>query len=211
MIGILFNEEGSLTDFYNVHCIKIYDKKENFQVVKTIENFTLDTANLSAFRGGLSQILNELKECKVLVGSVITGIPFYFFNQNGISVCEAEAFSQELLEQLYQDYVLISPEEKNDKQVNEEKVIMPIEPMPVNSDGEYFLDFVELQKNRPEISSKKALLPFFYNTLFQKLTIVCSHVMPWLEGFLQQRNLIYNVKREDGKFILEITHKVCKD
>lgn len=211
MIGILFNKEGSLTDFYNVHCIKIYEKKETFQVVKTIENFTLDTASLSSFRSGLTQLLNELKECKVLVGSVITGIPFYFFNQNGINVCEAEVFSQELLEQLHQDYVIFSADEKTETQGKEEKAIMPIEPMPVNSDGEYFLDFVELQKNRPEISSKKALLPFFYNTLFQKLTIVCSHVMPWLESFLQQRNLIYNIKREDGKFILEITHNVCKN
>lgn len=207
MIGILFNKEGSLTDFYNVYCIKIYDKKETFQVVKTIENLTLDTANLFLLRSGLTQLLNQLEECKVLVGSVITGIPFYFFNQNGINVCEAEAFSEELLEQIYQDYVIISAEE----QAKEEKVLMPIEPMPVNSDGEYFLDFIELQKSRPEISSKKALLPFFYNTLFQKLTIVCSHVMPWLENFLQQRNLIYSVKRENGKFILEITHSVCKN
>lgn len=206
MIGILFNKEGSLTDFYNVHCIKIYDKKETFKVVKTIENLTLDTSSLSSFRNGLTQLLSKLRECKVLVGSVITGIPFYFFNQNGINVCEAEIFSQELLEQLYQDYVVFSAEE----QVKEEKVFMPIEPIPVNSDGEYFLDFIELQKSRPEISSKKALIPFFYNTLFKKLTIVCSHVMPWLESFLQQRSLEYSIKREGGKFILEITHSVCK-
>ncbi|MGE4214974.1 MAG: Fe-only nitrogenase accessory AnfO family protein [Anaerotignaceae bacterium] len=211
MIGILFNKEGRLTDFYNLDCIKIYDKKEGFKVVKTIENLTLDTSNLSLFRNGLAQLFNSLGKCKVLVGSVITGIPFYFFNQNGIDVCEAETFSEELLEQLYQDYVLLQLDEKNDGQVKEEKAVIPIEPTAVNSEGEYFLDFIKLQKYRPEISSKKALIPFFYNTLFQKLTIVCSHVFPWMDIFLEQRNLISNVKREEGKFIIEITHKVCKE
>jgi len=217
MIGILFNKEGSLTDFYNLSCIKIYDKKDNFEVVKTIENVDLDTSNISSFRSCLNELLNQLKECKVLVGTVVTGIPFYFFNQNGIEICEAEDFSEKLLEQIHQDYILLPLKQKSEMNDSEGQALaekafsIPTEPTAVNDAGEYFLDFIEVQKYRPEISSKKALIPFFYNTLFQKLTIVCSHVMPWLDVFLEQRNLICDIKHEKSKYILVITHKICRE
>lgn len=217
MIGILFNKEGGLTDFYNLNHIKIYDKKDSFEAVKIIENINLDTSNLALFRSCLNELLNQLKECKVLVGTVVIGIPFYFFNQNGIEICEAEFFSEKLLEQIYEDYILLPLEQKSKMNDNEgqalgEKALgIPTEPTAVNDEGEYFLDFIELQKYRPDISSKKALIPFFYNTLFQKLTIVCSHVMPWLDVFLEQRNLICDIKHEKNKYILEITHKICRE
>lgn len=214
MIGILFNKDGKLTDFYNLSSIKIYDKKDNFEIINTIVTSSLDTSNIASFRSGLKDLLERLGECKVLVGTVITGIPYYFFNQFGINLCEAEDFSEELLEQLYQDYILLPKKEESED--NGGKTLeavgeIPIEPTAVNEAGEYFFDFIKVQKYRPEISSKKALIPFFYNTLFQKLTIVCSHVFPWMDVFLEQRNLTCNIIHEKGKYILEITHKVCRE
>ena len=88
---------------------------------------------------------------------------------------------------------------------------MALTPVSVDHEGNYFLDFLKLQKYHPELTSKKVLLPFFATELFQTITIICSHKMPWLDVVLEQKQLECTQKRENGAYTLLISHKICKE
>lgn len=214
MIAILFDENNNLTDFYNLKSIKVFKKKDSeFKIIKEITDISSDTSNINALRKFLDNLFEEFGASKVIVGSQIIGIPFHYFLQKGYEICEADKFSEELLYQIYDDLI---ENQDSDKQATEnelekaEAAKIPIDPIAIDDEGNYFFDFIKVQKYRPEITSKKALLPFLSNQLYQTLTIICSHIMPWIENYLaQNENLEYSTKREDGVYTIIISHKVC--
>ena len=216
MIVVLFDANNDLTDFYNLSCIRIYEKKDGeFKVVNEISNILVDTSNIKESREFLTKLSKEFGVSKIIVGSQITGIPYHFLAKEGFEIFEAKKFSDELLEQIHEDYIA-HPKSELDSEENElekeEIAKTPIAPVAINEEGDYFLDFARVQKYRPEITSKKALLPFLSNELFQSLIIVCNHIMPWLENyFVQNKNIEYSSKRENGVYTIIITHKVCSD
>ena len=212
MIAILFDENNNLTDIYHVKTIAFYEKNGTIHLIETKTAIIPETKDINTFRNGLKKLLGQLDSVKILVGTEISGLPFYFFDQNNIILCEAPSFSARLLEQIFEDYgedgntLLIShPEDE----IEISEINISTSPVELDQEGNYFLDFVEVQKIRPDLSSKKAIIPFLNDTLFQTLTVVCSHVMPWLDVFLEQKNLIYTSKRENGRCILIISHKIC--
>lgn len=214
MIAILFDKNNRITDFYNLNSIKIFKKKDNeFKIIKEITDISADTSNMNALRKFLNNLCEEFGASKVIVGSQIVGIPFHFFLQKGYEICEADKFSEELLCQIYDDLIEHQDSKKQASENELEKTEAaktPIAPIAIDDEGNYFFDFIRVQKYRPEITSKKALLSFLSNQLYQTLTILCSHIMPWIENYLaQNENLEYSTKREDGVYTIIISHKVC--
>jgi len=216
MMVVLFDVNNNLTDFYNLNCIRIY-KKENqeFKVISEIPDISMDTSSIKSSREFLSKLIEKFGVSKIIVGSQITGIPYHFFANEGFEIFEAEKFSEELLEQIHEDYIE-RPKSELDSGENdlekEEIAKTPIAPYAINEEGDYFLDFARVQKYRPEVTSKKALLPFLSNELYQSLIIVCNHVMPWLENyFVQNKNIEFSSKRENGVYTIIIIHKGCSD
>ena len=216
MIVVLFDVNNNLTDFYNLKLIKIYEKKDDeFKVIREIPNISADISDIKSSREFLTKLIEEFGKSKIIVGSQITGIPYHFFAKEGFEIFEAEKFSEELLEQIHEDYIEhpkseLGSEEKELE--NMEVANTPIAPYSISEEGDYFLDFARVQKYRPEITSKKALLPFLSNELYQSLIIVCNHIMPWLENyFAENKNIEFVTKRENGVYTIIITHKVCTD
>jgi len=216
MIVVLFDANDNLADFYNLKLIKIYEKKDGeFKVIREIPNISVDTSDIKSSREFLTKLIEEFGESKIIVGSQITGIPYHFFAKEGFEIFEAEKFSEELLEQIHEDYIE-HPKSELESEENElenvEVANTPIAPYAMNEEGDYFLDFARVQKYRPEITSKKALLPFLSNELYQSLIIICNHIMPWLENyFAENKNIEFVSKRENGVYTIIITHKVCTD
>lgn len=209
MIIVLLDENEKISDFFHLNKIKIYKKKDDyFKVIKEIDEILPVTSDMKSFREFLEVLTKEFGESKIIVGSQITGIPFHYFVKLGYEVIEAEELNNQLLEQIQEDYIeQQTSQESNTEQEAEklEKANTPIAPIPMDENGNYFLDFIRIQKYRPEISSKKAILPFL-TTNFQTLTIYCSHVMPWLENYFNQNsNLTYCYKREDGCYTILIS------
>lgn len=205
-IAVLFDEQNQITDFLSVHHITVYEKKNTWMEIKTLSDLRISAGSGGSVRAALDNAVGRLEDCKVIVGSLIVGIPYYILDKNGFIVCEAQQFSEELLEQICTDYLEEVPEVREEEQVN-----IPKKPVPVDNEGNYFFDFASVQKAYPEISSKKALLPFFSNELFQSITIICTHIMPWLDTYIVERNLKMESNRESGLTTLIISHKSCKD
>ena len=216
MIVVLFDANSNLTDFSNLNLIKIYKKEDQeFKVIKEIPNILIDTSDIKSSREFLTKLIDEFGASKIIVGSQITGIPYHFFAKEGFEIFEAEKFSKDLLQQIHEDYIEHpkSEGESDENDLEKEEVAKtPIAPVAINEEGDYFLDFARVQKYRPEITSKKALLPFLSNELYQSLIIVCNHIMPWLENyFAENKNIQFVSKRENGVYTIIITHKVCTD
>ena len=110
----------------------------------------------------------------------------------------------ELLNQIYADYCI--EKEIEEKDITE---FVSMYPQPADNSGNFFFDFIKDQKKYPHLSSKKMLLPFLSHELFQSVTIICSHIMPWMENYTQERGLELSAKKEPGKITIVITHKQC--
>lgn len=217
-IAVLLNEEKQLASFVDATLIYIYEKTSEWQVIQTIETKDLAYTRENDIKNFTSALIEKLKCCKVIVGTLILGVPYYLLIRAGYELCEAPTFSMLLLDQIYEDYYK-TPEKTGKKQAMELKGegnnhLMSVEcisraPVPLDETGNYFIDMIEVQKAYAEMSSKKILLPFLGNTMFRSLKINCSHVMPWLENYLEQEKLNMSISRGQGIYTLNITHEVC--
>lgn len=219
-IAVLLDEWQQLTSFFETTFIYIYEKICEWEVTQIIEVKDLSCEGKNDIKNFTVELIEKLKCCKVIVGTLIIGVPYYLLTRAGYELLEAPSFTILLLEQICEDYCKSQEKEREINEWKEQLIVSNREnllsegnisrtPTPLDEAGNYFCDLIAVQKTYPEISSKKVLLPFFSNTLFQSLKIKCSHVMPWLEDYLEQRNLIANTNREQGNYIIIITHKLC--
>lgn len=204
-IGVILNDKGTISDLFYMTHIDIYQLEDDWKVIRTVE-LQLDTSTTLTLRQSLKELVSQMGNCKILVATSIVGIPFHILDREGFIMCEAELLNRKLLDQVFADHCV-------EKVTAIEKIAekVPISPQPVDNDGNFYLDFIKVQKYHSDVSSKKAILPFISYELFQTLTITCSHVMPWLENTVLDRGLEMSFKREDGKYIVLITHKLCSD
>jgi hypothetical protein len=109
----------------------------------------------------------------------------------------------------YLDFVAAQLEgEEQAKQVIDN---YPACPQATGQEGRYGIDLIELQKRRPEISSKMALMPFFENTGFDELLVACAHIPPWFEHSLGGMGLRYRaLSADDGTQQVCVYHAACK-
>jgi hypothetical protein len=202
-IAVLYDENNQTADVFHLHHITIYEKNQKWEETTLLSEVSVSESK--NIRSILDSLIYKIKDCKVIVGRMIAGMPYYMLDKNGFMICEAEECSEELLEQISQELF----KEEEPQFIPDENV--PKKPMPVDNAGNYYFNFALIQKNFPEISSKKALLPFFSHELFQSITIVCTHIMPWLDNYLKQMNLQMESHREDGLYTLVITHRLCSE
>ena len=198
-IAVLQDDEGNLANLNDVVKVSIYEETKGltpigeFSVAKVIKT----TKGLRDFSEYLS---NRLGNCKLILGRLLTGIFFQTMTKKGFTLLEANSYDNTLLE------VIFTERKKKSEKYHETLPIVPKKPEPIDQVGNYYFDFYQLQKRHPEITSKKALLPFLSHEVFVSLTLICNHIMPWLDVFCEGHNLTYHSKRKDGLYHVIITH-----
>lgn len=119
----------------------------------------------------------------------------------GFAIFEVERFTTEILDTILWD---------TKRNYAEEEEPQSISPAETDVAGMYFLDLISLQIQNPDISSKMALQPFLSNTPFLQLTIVCSHLPPWIEKFIAGKGFNLETKKTvDGKIQVSIMKTTC--
>ncbi len=239
-IAVLVDAEGNLSEIANQDKILVYELEKQVGSDKTWRvTETIYLNNMSEKREierldikkRLDTIIKSTQMCKVIVAKIIIGIPYYILSRAGYEICEAEILSQELLNQIWEDYYedkKVAEDENNDiktknskvNYVNEDSVeidnkINPQKniskyPTPLDAAGNFFVNIMDVQEAHPGLSTKKILVPFFTDTLFHTLEIKCSHIMPWLEAYTSQRNWDVKVTRTPGIYTIMISHKLCE-
>lgn len=203
---VLTDIEDKLTDFFHVHKLIIYEKILQWEPIGAIQIMNTQNMTKSQVVKLADMISRSIKEqdSELLIGTAIVGLPYQILNKNGIIMCEADEVSQRLFDEIYDDFynnIALDDEEAPD--------ILPY-PVCIAEDGFYFFDFDKAVKVYPNFSSKKMLIPFLEQELYTCLTIRCSHIMPWLEYYMEQHGLSMNSKREDGIYTVNIMHGLCE-
>ena len=200
-IGIVLNQDGRITSLYDAAEIGIYGKeKSDWTKIREVKECFRQRNTMNQMREFLDQMVMALDDCNILIASILTGIPFLILDKKGFMLCEAEELSEQLLEEIACDYI-----EKKNKM--EQPVLKEYKTAPYETDekGVFKIDMRKLQICHPEISSKKIIIPFLKETVFNRLLIYCSHVMPWLERELPTLGFRYTItKISEYEYCVEI-------
>lgn len=159
----------------------------------------------SGVRDQVRSLVLELGDCRIVVAQQISGLAYHVFDRMGFQIFEANAVSDGLF-----DSILSEVDAAEREQSEAEDITGPV---PTDETGRWFLDLIALQEKHPEISSKRALRDFLrQNRNLYELTLICSHLPPWLEGELSALRLGYRTETFDGdRLHITISRMLCKE
>lgn len=123
----------------------------------------------------MGRLLSYISSTQAVAGSSIAGVAYTVLNAKGKHIFEIPAITSEQLQGIFEDIVKWEVQ-----QTITQEAFAQLQPKQANPEGIYTLDFIAVQKQFPEVSSKMILKPFFANTDFLELTLYCTHVPPWL-------------------------------
>ena len=208
MIGmkfiVLLDRVSRITDFFNVYKLGIYEKQDAWELVEYKELY----AENIPLRLNIIRLVDEIcsvmktNDSNMLIGTCIVGLPYHMFNRYGINMCELDYISQDAFQKICEDFY-----ESKQKQIGEE--VLPY-PIPTEENGFYVFDFDNAIKVHPNLSSKQMLIPFLERGSFVFLSILCSHVIPWLKYYVEQHNMKMYVKQESGQYVVTIVSVVIE-
>nr|WP_319487177.1 Fe-only nitrogenase accessory AnfO family protein [uncultured Caproiciproducens sp.] len=203
-IAVIMNDKNKINSIQEDAIICVFEKQDAvWTVVKNIPINIDYSQELSALREELNQLVEELGDCKIIVGKMVPGLTYHIFDKMGFDIFEVESFHSAILDQILSDV-----QNKSDQT---ETGSSSAEPVETDVPGVYHLDLIALQNQNPEISSKMALQPFLNSTPFIRLDLVCAHLPPWLEKLADEKKL--NLKTErlaQGKTRVSITRISCE-
>ncbi len=209
-IGILMNNEHEIASMANGDRVAVYAKNDGSwyvqeEITECFQKFDAATQ----MRPLMAALVQEMKGCRILAAAVLTGIPYMVLDKEGFMICEADVFSEQLLEEIAYDFEKTCREKS--EQQNAAADDYPAQPYETKTTGIYTIDLKRLMKAHPDMSSKKALVPFLQKGMFCQLQVICDHVMPWLGQHPVMEGYHYEaVKLEAGGYLLCIEKKVCR-
>lgn len=196
-IAVFLEEKDVISSFEKAKYIKIFAKdKYVWRTEKVILiNTTTDKKEISEIRKEYQSLVEEMGECKIIVVNKAFGIPYSVFYVEDFSVWELEGNPYDFLDEIIAREIL--EEELAEQEVEVAKKI---------AEGHYLVDLQELELTNPEISSKKAIIPYLEKEEVKKIEVLCCHVPPWLVDRKDKYNIsleIHEVKRNDYKIIVD--------
>lgn len=129
-----------------------------------------------------------LGECKIFITRAASGAIFYELEKAHCSVWEISGLPKEFLDEVWRE----EESQKLQELSGSGDIVGPAEVAP----GHYYVSIKDIQKKRPDISSKQVLQKFIRSGAYQKLEVVCDHVPPWIAlesdccGFVLETNRI---------------------
>ncbi len=197
-IAAMLDENDRITDMNNAKKLSVFQKTEQKWILR--EELILPElfiGSLAEIRRGLETVVKEIRDCKLIVGKSITGLVFQVFNSAGFIISETDVFDSAILDDLYSDIL----KEIDAFQAEQEADKIPVAPEETEIKGDYFFDFNLLKSSDLPYTSKSTILPFLNSTSFNRLEIICDHVMPWFGAEMKKRKLNFTVtKIKEGKW-----------
>jgi hypothetical protein len=200
-IAVFTNSDSNLCDFFEAERFLIFERPKSGWVKTSEIGFKKITSSAPAItRKNTEDLLPLVKGCSILAGGALVGIPYSVFDRAGLHIFEIGEIDSKLFDGVVEDL-----KNANAEAAAKEAIIRDAKPIETSTPGVYFLDLVTLQRECPEISSKKAMMDFLRDTPFMELRLVCKHIPPWIES-----SGAYNVQTEGseaGKVLAVITRK----
>ncbi|MHC1685411.1 MAG: Fe-only nitrogenase accessory protein AnfO [Clostridiaceae bacterium] len=205
-IAVFISESGETASMEDSGVVKIFFKDEDKWNVSREKEFFIDHAKgIKGVRSSIDDLIGFLGKCDIFVGGEVTGLLYNILDVHGVSISEMKGKPQEFL-----DY-LLEEDKKYEKlaEVKPEDEVMPY-PVRTSAEGYFSINLKLLSINKPNVTSKQALIPFLNNKDFYELEVICSHVPKWLEAELEKLNLKCEmIEESENQHKVIIYHKTC--
>jgi len=191
-IAVFTNGDSEVCDFFDAERFLIFERSETEKKWEAISETNFEKiapSNPALTRKSTEELLPLIEDCDVLAGGALVGIPFSVFDRAGLHIFEIGAVDDEVLDGIIEDL-----RDADAAAAAKEKIIREAKPVETSTPGMYFLDLIALQKECPEVTSKKAMMDFLKDTPFLELRLVCKHIPPWIEN-----SGLYNVQVTSDK------------
>ncbi len=179
----VMNDDGTGNPFRGTTRIDIVsDAGSTWQIERSIDcnPFTLDGVSaLAEIHRRMRQLVTELGDCRILVASVIRGIPFAILDSKGFSIWQLEGTPEDLYNHIRQT---LREREARGGCVSGcscgEPTVWASEPQETAT-GKFIINLRELLADS-DMNSQEILIPFLQNRDFSSLEILCDHTPRWL-------------------------------
>ena len=141
------------------------------------------TQPFMSLRAEITETAKKLGDAKILVGKSVSGLAYQIFDRMGFQVIEANRFSPRLLDRILNEIDEADRCGKDEEETGRKAAL----PRETETPGHFYLNLIELQQKAPDISSKMTLQPFFDTTPFDRLTVLCRHLPPWLKPYIDDK------------------------
>ena len=198
----VFLKDGNLAPFMECNMECIYKKEpDGWSLADTASFPPVPAGTVGETRMGMKEILPLAEGADAVCCLEITGIPFAEFDRAGYCIFSVDTVNDQTLDGILEDI-----EASDEKKRLRDEIIKNARPAETEEPGIYVLDLIMLQKECPEISSKKALREFLDTVPFLELRIDCAHIPPWLE---QEERFELKSQPGDGAVHVVLTKKQC--
>ncbi len=198
-IAVFCDSQEEICSVYEGEFLQLYQwlaEEQCWEIEETISLDIAPTEEIAKLKPLAQYLMSLMKDYKIIIAKGFTGIFFQLFSKEGFYIFETDMISPEILSEVYEEVFEV-------KKILEQNKQSPIAPVETEVAGYFAMDMIQLGKEHPEISSKKALLPFFEQGEFLELALICAHTPPWL---LERSDL--KVKElKSGEQVLAIVNK----
>lgn len=190
-IGVFLNEKDLISSFEEARYVKIFAKEKHlWKAKKTILiNRAGGEKSINEIRQEYKNVINEMDDCKIIIVKRAFGIPYSVFYMGDFSVWELEGNPFDYFDEIIKNEMV--QEENENKEVEIAKKL---------GDGYFMIDLQELELINPEITSKKAIIPYLEKEDVKKIEVRCCHVPPWLVAKMDKGEILLSIneiKRND--------------
>ena len=196
-ISFFLDQKNKISSFQDAVKVAIYENENEWIKREELKINTEQLKSIHVLRKYFIGIVEQLNDCRIVVVEKAQGIPYGVFYEADYSIWELIGQPEEFLDLIIkgeQRYV-----EKIEKKENE-SVAKKLE------DGHFLIDLNELQLIKPELTSKKAIIPFLEKEEFDILEVLCCHIPPWLIEKEKKHEISMNsakLKKNEFKLLIK--------
>lgn len=198
-IAVLVDENGRTSTLKEGGKIVVYTKEGDIGFWKTSQEITFSISpfrSIVEIRDYIVKVISSIKKCNIFVGKEVTGQLFATLELKDFNVYEIDGKPEEFLDSIrITELNELNPE----KEEILEKPGLCLKPQETQEKGTFFFNLKDALLSDPELTSKKALLPFVNEKKFKKLEIICDHIPNWFEREFEKQGIKWSSeKEEDG-------------
>jgi Fe-only nitrogenase accessory protein AnfO len=139
-----------------------------------------DTQGLAGLRRRLADLAAFLGPCRIFIAATVSGAASFELAKARCQVWEIPGTPEEFLDTVWREAG--SGQEATAPVPAGACIPAPRETSP----GNYSISIKDIQRKRPEVSSKQVLQQFIRLGGFAELVITCDHLPPWIEAEAEQ-------------------------
>lgn len=192
-IAVFVDKNGFTTNINEPGDLIVYNKINEQWVQKT--KLPIALHEQADIRGFINDLTEKIKPCEIIVARKMIGIVYHLFDRLGFLIWDIEGNPENFLDEVLEESSTV----EDDDSVKT-----------TDDEGKILINLTLMQNEDPTKTSKQIIIPILEEKDFYELTILCSHIPPWMTNLEEKYNIKVETNQiEEGKYSLVVTNKVC--